>query len=97
MDTSGVDYMKASLLSYMHSITNVVVTPPEPQKEYQIPMSDALDIMRSYSGDGSTSALYHLHLIEDRCMLFNLANISKEKVKWKVLYLSLDGDARILF
>jgi hypothetical protein len=75
MDTSGVDYMKASLLSYMHSITNVAVTPLEPQKEYQIPMSVVLDILRSFSSDGSRSALVHLHLIEDRRMLFKLANI----------------------
>jgi hypothetical protein len=67
MDTSRVDYMKASLFIYVHSITNVAVTPPEPQKEYQIPMSAILDILRSFSGDGSRSALDHLHLIEDRC------------------------------
>jgi hypothetical protein len=65
MDTSGVDYMKASLLSYVHSITNVAVTPPEPQKEYKIPTSVVLDILRSFLGDGSRSALDHLHLIED--------------------------------
>jgi hypothetical protein len=42
MDTSRVDYMKASHLSYMHSITNVAATPPE--KEYKIPMSAILYI-----------------------------------------------------
>jgi hypothetical protein len=95
MDTYRVDYMKASLLSYVHYITNVAIIPPEPQKEYQIPMSAIMDILRSFSRDGSRSALDHLHLIEDRCTLFKLADILEEEVKRKLLYLSLDGDARI--
>jgi hypothetical protein len=33
-DTSGVDYMKSYIISYMHSITNVAITPPKPPKEY---------------------------------------------------------------
>jgi hypothetical protein len=81
----------------MHSITNVAITPPEPQKEYQIPMSVVLDILRSFLGDGSRSALDHLHLIEDRCTLFKLTDISEEEVKRKLLYLSLDGVACIWF
>jgi hypothetical protein len=84
MDNSGVDYMNNSLLSYMHTITNVVVTPPEPPKEYQIYMSVILDILRRFSGDGSRSALDHQHLIEYRCTLFKLADISKEEVKRKL-------------
>jgi hypothetical protein len=78
MDTSRVDYMKACLLSYVHSITNLVVKPPKPQREYKISMSVVLDILRSFIGDGSRSALYHLHLIEDRCTLFKPADISEE-------------------
>jgi hypothetical protein len=39
MDTFGGDYMKAYHISCMLSITNLAITPPEPQKEYQIPMS----------------------------------------------------------
>jgi hypothetical protein len=97
MDTYRVDYMKASLLSYVHSFTNVAVKPPETQKEYKIPMSAVLDFLRSFLGDGSRSALDHLHLIEDRCTLFKLTDISKEEVKRKLLYSSLDGDARICF
>jgi hypothetical protein len=38
-----------------------------------------------------------VHLIEDRCTLFKLAEISEDEVKMKVLYLSLDGDARVWF
>jgi hypothetical protein len=94
MDISGVDYMKTSLLSYMHSIINVAITP---QKEYQIPASAVLDILGSFSRDGSRSALNHLHLIEERCMLFKLVDISKEEVKRKLLYSSLYGDARTWF
>jgi hypothetical protein len=50
-----------------------------------------------FSGDGSRSALDHLQLIEDRCMLFKLAEISKDEVKRKLLYLSLDVDAQVWF
>jgi hypothetical protein len=50
-----------------------------------------------FSGDGSRSALDHLQLIEDRCMLFKLAKISKDEVKRKLLYLSLDADAQVWF
>jgi hypothetical protein len=67
------------------------------QKKYKIHMSVFLDILRSFSHDGSRSTLNHLHLIEDRCMLFKLAKISGDKVKRKLLYLSLDGDAHFWF
>jgi hypothetical protein len=39
--------------------------------------------------------LDHLQLIEDRCTLFKLAEISEDEVKRKLLYLSLDGDAQV--
>jgi hypothetical protein len=60
-------------------------------------MSAIMDILRSFSRDGSRSALDHLHLIEDRCTSFKLADIIEEEVKRKLLYLSLDGDAHIWF
>jgi hypothetical protein len=97
MDISGAEYMKASLLSYVHSIRNEATKPPEPQREYKIPMSAVLDVLRSFASDGSKSALDHLQLIEDRCTLFKLAGISEEEVKRKLLYLSLTGEARIWF
>ena len=97
MATFGVVFMRASLLSYVHSISNVDTEPPkspEPQKEYKIPMSAVFDVLRSFSGDGSRSALDHLQLIEDRCTLFKLSGIFEEEVKRKILYLSLKDGAR---
>jgi hypothetical protein len=66
-------------------MTNLVIAPPKTRKGYQIPMSVVLDTLRSSSGDWSRSALDHLHLIEDRCMLFKLAKISEDEVKRKLL------------
>jgi hypothetical protein len=60
-------------------------------------MSVVLDILRSFTGDGSRSALDHLQMIEYRYTLFKLADIPKEEVKRKFLYLSLDGEAHIWF
>jgi hypothetical protein len=87
MDTSGVDYMHTTLIRYMY--------PAESQKEYQIPISTVLDLLKSFSYKGSSSSLDHLQLIEDRCTLFKLAEVSEDEVKRKLLYLSLDGDARV--
>jgi hypothetical protein len=52
-------------------------------------MSAVLDILRSFSGDGSRYALDHLHLIEDRCMLFELAKNfeDEEKIKFYIYLL----------
>jgi hypothetical protein len=96
MDTSGVDYINTTLISYMYPATNVTTKSVESQKEYQIPMSAVFDLLRSSSGEGSRSALDHLQLIDGRFTLFKLAEISEDKVKRKLLYLSLDGDARVL-
>ena len=60
-------------------------------------MSAVFDVLRSFSGDGSMSALDHLQLIEDRCTLFKLAGIPEEEVKRKLLYLSLKDGARDWF
>jgi hypothetical protein len=53
--------------------------------------------LRSFSGDGSRSALDHMRLIEDRCTLFKLVKIYEDRVKRKLLYLTLNGDARVWF
>jgi hypothetical protein len=95
MDTSRVDYMQTTLICYIYPAINVAPKSDESQKEYQIPMSVIFDLLKSFSGEGSRSTLDHLQLIEDRCMLFKLVEISKDEVKRKLLYLSLDGDARV--
>jgi hypothetical protein len=69
--------------------------PAESQKEYQIPISTVLDLLKSFSYKESSSSLDHLQLIEDRCTLFKLAEVSEDEVNRKLLYLSLDGDARV--
>jgi hypothetical protein len=56
-------------------------------------MHTVFDILKSFP-DGSTSAIIHLQLIEDRCTLFKLAKVSKGEVKKKLLYLSLNYEAR---
>jgi hypothetical protein len=65
----------------------------ESQKEYQIPINTIFDLLKSFSDKGSRSALDHLQLIEDRCTLFKLAEVSKDEAKGKLLYLSLDDEA----
>jgi hypothetical protein len=60
MDTSGIDYMETSLITYIYPFANVATKLAEPQKEYQIPMDAVLDILRSFLGDGSRSALDYL-------------------------------------
>jgi hypothetical protein len=95
MDTSGGDYMHTTLISYMYPATKVTTKSAESQKEYQIPISVVFDILKSFSDKGSRSTLDHLQLIEDRCTLFKLAKVSEDEVKRKLLYLSLDGDARV--
>jgi hypothetical protein len=95
MDTTRVDYMQTTLISYMYPATNVTTKYAQSQKEYQIHMSDIFNLLKSFSGAGTRSTLDHLQLIEDRCTLFKLAKISKDEMKRKLLYLSLDGDARV--
>jgi hypothetical protein len=38
--------------------------------------------------------LDHLQLIKDRCTLFKLAEVSEDEAKRKLLYVSLDDEAR---
>lgn len=44
MDTTGADFVKAIVDSYVHSITNVAPEPAEPQREYKIPINVVRDI-----------------------------------------------------
>jgi hypothetical protein len=93
MDTFGIDYMHTTLISYMYPAVKVTTKIAKSQKEYQIPINTVFDHLKSFSDKGSRSALDHLQLIEDRCTLFKLAEVSKEEVKRKLLYLSIDDEA----
>jgi hypothetical protein len=79
-DTSRVDYVNTTLASFMYTAAKVRTKTAETLKEYQIPVHTVFDI--------------HLQLIKDRCTLFKLAEVSKNEVKRKLLYLSLDNEAR---
>jgi hypothetical protein len=50
--------------------------------------------LKIFSNKGSRSALDHLQLIKDRCTLSKLAEFSEDEAKGKLLYLSLDDEAR---
>jgi hypothetical protein len=95
----GTEVLCASLYNYYHSVMDKnVYKPPEPEKEFQIPVGAIKDVMKdTFLGDGSKTALDHLYMIEERCSLFKLSGIPQEEVKRKLLYLSLSGDARQWF
>jgi hypothetical protein len=94
MDTSRVDYMRTTLISYKYPATKVTTKTAESQKECQIPINTIFDLLKSFSDKGSMYALDHLQLIKDRCTLFKLAEVSEDEAKRKLLYVSLDDDAR---
>jgi hypothetical protein len=94
MDTFGVDYMHTTLISHMYPVAKVTTKTAESQKKYQIPINTVFYLLKSFSEKGRRSALDHLELIEDRCTLFNLAEVSKDEAKGKLLYLSLDDETR---
>jgi hypothetical protein len=77
----------------MYPATKVTTKSTESQKEYQIPINAVFNLLKSFSNKESWYALDHLQLIEDRCTLFKLAEVSEYEMKRKLLYLSLDGDA----
>jgi hypothetical protein len=79
----------------MYPATKVTTKSSESQKEYQIPINAIFNLLKSFSDKESRYALDHLQLIEDRCTLFKLAKFSEDEMKRKLLYLSLDGDARV--
>jgi hypothetical protein len=60
MDTSRVDYMRTTLISYMYPAAKVTTKTAESQKEYQIPINTIFDLLKSFSDKGSMSALDHL-------------------------------------
>ena len=94
----GREDMKLTLYEYVHAVKNKVEKPPEPKVAYQIPIGIAKKAMKlTFAGDGSQTAMGHLHAIEDLCSLFKLAGIPRDEVKMKLLYLSLSGNARIWF
>ena len=63
MDRSGVEFMKAYLLSYVHSITNVAPEPPkppEPQREYKIPLANSPTNSTTLPGNGARKVSWWL-------------------------------------
>jgi hypothetical protein len=78
----------------MYPAAKVTTKTAESQKEYQIPINTVFDLLKSFSDKGSMSALDHLQLIEDRCTLFKLDEVSEDEAKGKLLYLSPDDEAR---
>jgi hypothetical protein len=48
MDTSGVDYMHTTLMSYMYPAAKVKTKTAKSQKEYQIPFNIVLDLLKSF-------------------------------------------------
>jgi hypothetical protein len=50
--------------------------------------------LKIFLDKGSRFALDHLQLIEDKCTLFKLAEVSEGEAKGKLLYLYLDDEAR---
>jgi hypothetical protein len=93
MDTFGEDLMNTALVSFMYTAVKVRTKTVESPKEYQIPIHIVFDILKSFP-DGSTSTTDHLQLMEDRCTLFKLAEVSEGEAKKKLLYLSLDDEPR---
>jgi hypothetical protein len=94
MDTFGIAYMNTTLVSFMYTASKVRTKIAESPKEYQIPIHIVFDLLKSFLDEGSRSALDNLQLIKDSCTLFKLAKVSQNEVKKKLLYLSLDNEAR---
>jgi hypothetical protein len=94
MGSSECDTMNTTLVSYMYTNVKVITKTAESPKAYQIPIHIVFGILKSFPDKGDMSALDHLELIEDRCTLFKLAEVSNNEAKKKLLYLSLDDEAR---
>jgi hypothetical protein len=92
MDTSVVDYVNTTLVSYMYTAAKLRTKTAKSPKEYQIPIHIVFDLLKRFPDKGSRFALDHLQLIKDRCTLFKLAEVSKNEAT-KLLYLSLDNEA----
>ena len=66
-----------------------------PKVGFRIPVGQVKRVMKDpFTGDGTKSACEHVERIENICGLFRLPGISEDKVKRKLLYLSLSGNAR---
>jgi hypothetical protein len=92
MDTSEVDYVNNTLVSYMYTAAKLRTKTSESPKEYQIPIHTVFNLLKRFLEKGSRFAMNHLQLIEDMCTLFKLAEVSKNEAM-KLLYLSLDNEA----
>jgi hypothetical protein len=86
--------MNTTLVSFIYTAAKVRTKIAKSPKEYQIPIYTVFDLLRSYPDIGSRSSLDHLQLIKDRCTLFQIAEVSENEAKKKLLYLSLDNEAR---
>ena len=69
-------------------------TAPTENISYEIPpgMIEKL-LANPYAGDGTLHPDLHLIYVDEVCGLFKLAGLSGDKVKKKVLHLSLEGKA----
>jgi hypothetical protein len=92
MNTSGGDFVDNTLVSFMYTAVEVRTKIDESPREYQFPMHTVLDILKSFP-DGIMFAITHLQLIEGRCTLFKLAEVSEGEAKKMLLYLSLKDEA----
>jgi hypothetical protein len=77
MDTSKIDYMNTTLVSFMYTAAKVKTKIAESPKEYKIPIHTIFDILKSFPHKGSRSDLDHLQLIEEMCTLFELSEVSE--------------------
>ena len=66
-----------------------------PKVGFKIPIGHVKSVMKDpFTGDEAKSACEHIETIEEICGLFRLPGISEDQIKWKILYLSLSGNAR---
>jgi hypothetical protein len=76
MNTSRGEFADYTLVSFMYTDAEVRTKTDESPREYQIPMHTVFDILKSFLY-GRTSAIIQLQLIEDKCTLFKLAEVSE--------------------
>jgi hypothetical protein len=48
MDTSGVDYMHTTIISYMYPSAKVATKTAKSPKEYQIPINTIFDLLKTF-------------------------------------------------
>jgi uncharacterized protein Usg len=56
MDTSEIDYMNTTLVSFMYTTAKVRTKIADSPKKYQIPIHTIFDLLKSFPDKGSMSA-----------------------------------------